>query len=770
MLPILETNANVVDAGLSIQIDQLLAKPWQASIGQRKCYDIPTPIVVVDALDECDRGSEFLEELLRVIHANQLVGIKFLVTSRPDPKIVNICKSFPPNAVCKLHEVDTANVQNDIKKYLEEALPELKDDPELELLSQRAGGLFIYATTAVRFISPLHTSYSLSEMRSHLHAMLNPGLSTSHTDGDERLLVDELYERILGVAFQSAGVRATRLRVLHTIICAESRIGIPVLADLAETDEDTVKRVVESLHAVLFVFPKDGCVYWYHASFPEFFFSRTRARISFYFHGRLLEFDAFCNGPAYHGILAQRCLSVMHKSLCFNMYDLPSSYIFDSDVPGLKASIDSTFSLSLRYASRHWAKHLVRANPAENDNGDLLCGLKDFLDNRLLFWMEAMNLIDAKNECFSLLRDAASWLESVRAPTITFKMILTLFQGKKCQLDLLGQLADAMGFSTFFAGSPASNSTPHLYISALSMWNQDSPIWRNWRGRFGFIPSILLPRSNITIPLLTIPMDGPVHCMALSSDGNQIVSGYYKVWDTKTGELRNDLRRGVWNCISIAISPDGKRLAGSWDKSVRVWDAKTGEQLRWLQGHTDEVNSVAFSPDGNRIVSGSEDKSVRIWDAITGQHLRVLQGHTSAVGSVIFAPDGNQIVSGSKDNSVRVWDARTGGQLRELQGHTDEVNSVAFSTDGGRIVSGSFDNSVRVWDAKTGEQLRKLQGHTDEVNSVAFSPDGNRIVSGSWDRSVRVWDAMTGGSYMDTQAMLTASHFCLMAAGLSPVL
>src|SRR5260221_5046054 len=116
----------------------MLAKPWKASFGQRKCYDTPTPIVVVDALDECDRGSEFLEELLRVIHANQLVGIKFLVTSRSDPKIVNICKSFPPNAVCKLHEVDTADVQNDIKKYLQEALPELKDDPELALLSQRA--------------------------------------------------------------------------------------------------------------------------------------------------------------------------------------------------------------------------------------------------------------------------------------------------------------------------------------------------------------------------------------------------------------------------------------------------------------------------------------------------------------------------------------------------------------------------------------------------------------------------------------------------------
>jgi hypothetical protein len=374
VLPVLLANSNVVDAGLQIQINQLLAKPWQASIGQRKYHDLPMPIVVVDALDECDRGSEFLEELLRAIHTNQLAGIKFLVTSRLDPKIVSLCDTFPPNAVCKLHEVKPANAQNDIEKYLREALPELKNEPELSLLSQRAGGLFIYAATAVKFISPPRSPPSVSEMRSHLQAMLKFGSSTSHPDTLERLLVDELYERILGNAFQDDRVRAARLRILHTIVCAKSSINLSVLADLASTDRGTVERVVESLHAVLFV-SKDGCVYWYHASFPDFIFSRSRARISLSLHEnrRTLEFDVFCDARAHHGVLAQRSFSVMHKSLHFNMCNLPSSYMFDSEVPGLNASIDETFSLTLRYASRQWARHLLLALPAENDTDDLLC-------------------------------------------------------------------------------------------------------------------------------------------------------------------------------------------------------------------------------------------------------------------------------------------------------------------------------------------------------------------------------------------------------------
>ena len=132
--------------------------------------------------------------------------------------------------------------------------------------------------------------------------------------------------------------------------------------------------------------------------------------------------------------------------------------------------------------------------------------------------------------------------------------------------DLRGQLTDAANFSAFFTGSPASRSTPHLYISALSVWNQDLPSWRNWRAMFGLIPSISLPAGAVTIPLVTIPMNDAASCIAFSPDGNQIVTG-------------------------------------SNDRSVRVWDANSGGQLRELQGHTDRVTSISFSGDGSQIPS-----------------------------------------------------------------------------------------------------------------------------------------------------------------------
>jgi hypothetical protein len=92
--------------------------------------------------------------------------------------------------------------------------------------------------------------------------------------------------------------------------------------------------------------------------------------------------------------------------------------MFDSEVPGLNAFIDKTFTPTLRYASRHWARHLLQAVPAKNHTDDML---RDFVCNKLLFWMEAMNLIGAKYECSSVLTDAGSSVERVRMYTTTYK-------------------------------------------------------------------------------------------------------------------------------------------------------------------------------------------------------------------------------------------------------------------------------------------------------------------------------------------------------------
>jgi WD40 repeat protein len=47
---------------------------------------------------------------------------------------------------------------------------------------------------------------------------------------------------------------------------------------------------------------------------------------------------------------------------------------------------------------------------------------------------------------------------------------------------------------------------------------------------------------------------------------------------------------------------------------VKVWDAATGQKTLSLKGHTDAVTSVALNPDGQRLASGSKENTIRVWD------------------------------------------------------------------------------------------------------------------------------------------------------------
>jgi len=110
-------------------------------------------VIVIDALDECDDPST-VQLLLKTLfeHAATL-PMKFFVASRPEYIIRDVLQILP--SVLRLHDIDESIVAADIRKYLVASFESISLSPsDIERITKRAGKLFIYASTAVRYIRP----------------------------------------------------------------------------------------------------------------------------------------------------------------------------------------------------------------------------------------------------------------------------------------------------------------------------------------------------------------------------------------------------------------------------------------------------------------------------------------------------------------------------------------------------------------------------------------------------------------------------------------
>ncbi|KAF7376779.1 WD40 repeat-like protein [Mycena sanguinolenta] len=747
----------VHDPNPKAHITELLVGPWSAAWKLERQAPF---VIVIDALDEIEdnQGTEFIKQLISSLSQRPLYGLKFFLTSRPHPDIKKSCDQL--QACFRLEEIKPSEVKEDIRCFLCEQLPHLEN--ELDPVVEESAGIFIYAATVVRHLRPPGVPLTAGQQKARLKRLRAVGFANGIT-ADEQL-VDSLYETVTREALRNPGPEVKiPQRVLYAIVTAHHPLTIQALASLVvdpseESDEaeikdnlDKVQKSIDSLYAVLYVSERDHCVYAYHKSFDDFILNRSQLAQSaaIYFPNR-----------------TQECFDILNKSLHFNICNLKSSYLLDEEDEGLQEQVATSIGSELRYACRHWAGHLTSVRHNDEHVKELAALLLDFSRLKVLFWMEAMNLLGA--DCRRPLHQAQSW--SLQ-PSLQMAHALYRVQVTK----------------------PCASGMQRLVLSWGRMEGHTDWVWS-----VAFSPDgahIVSGSGDKTVRIWDVMtgaelgrMEGHtdlVFSVAFSPDGTRIVSSSgdrtVRIWDATTSAELGRMEGHTSLILSVAFSPDGAHIvsgsgdktvriwdvtanstrivSGSGDKTMRIWDATTGAELGRMDGHTNLVSSVAFSPDGARIVSGSHDKTVRTWDAMTGAELGRMEGHNQAVYSVAFSPDSTRIASGSADETTRIWDATTGAELGRMEAHTSPVFFVAFSPDGARIVSSSGDKTVRIWDVMTGAELGRMKGHTDLVFSVAFSPDSTRIVSGSRDKTVRIWDATTSAELgrMDGHTNLVSS-------------
>lgn len=200
----------------------------------------------------------------------------------------------------------------------------------------------------------------------------------------------------------------------------------------------------------------------------------------------------------------------------------------------------------------------------------------------------------------------------------------------------------------------------------------------------------------------------PVFAVGISPDGSTLFSGCgdgtVRLWDAMTGMKKHELNSGNEIVVSLAVSSDGNTLVtGTTDANdaksgkARLWNVATGAPHGTPLPHIGPVLAVAFGPDDQTIVTGGDTHALH-WDLVTGKPRRARYAHGVPVKSVAISGDGKTILTGGKDRTARLWEEATGKLLYAPLRHAGEVRSVAFCPGTAmRVLTGGEDGSIKVW-------------------------------------------------------------------------
>ena len=405
IIPIIKNNPTLAHISLISQLENLLVNPLSGA--NISC------IIVIDALDECidnEPSSAILSVLGQFV--KKLPLVKFFITGRPEPRIrtgFRLPLLQPITQIFLLHEVDLTSVNTDIQLYLTQRLTTIAKqrsdldlpnpwphDSEIGALTEKSSGLFIFASTMVRFIEFGH-----HDPDQHLQLLLSETSSTMH---EGHAGIDSLYSQILQYAFSDIhdpGEFADIRHVLGAIVLAFNPLSRRELSAILGTPMSLISITLHYLHSV-FLVPGDESekIRIFHKSFPDFLQDNNRCT----------DTRLHIKPETYHGDIALSCLELV-KNLKRNPCSLPP-FVMNQDIQDLTELLEEKIGGAVQYACTYWTGHLG-LSPTSKDFAEKIINLALKTLQNAPPWIEVMSLQNQLGEVIHSMNSLQDWLNKV---------------------------------------------------------------------------------------------------------------------------------------------------------------------------------------------------------------------------------------------------------------------------------------------------------------------------------------------------------------------
>ena len=374
-----------------------LMNQWQKFVVQPiSMSSVTAPaLVVIDALDESG-GAHSREQILRVLAGKLPVNFRVLVTSRPLDDIRDVLDAAPHVRHLSMDDIPTVSTEHDIQLYVSTRLADPFDVAHFKTLAQKSDGLFEWARLACEYINS--AGRAGVEPMDRFKAMV---AGTSKFRRGSHLL-DDMYGCILrDIVTEGEEAVAMFRSVMGQVLASFEPLSTTALTTMrlhfpGEDGRRKVEQVIKPMGSLV-TGTTDPLtpIRPLHASFYDFLTDRARSD------------KFFVDLPSLKRNLAFASLQVMKKGLRFNICSLESSYLPNSAVLDLETRVKEFIPTELRYSCRFWGTH-VQATSFEPS---LAKEIETFFDGeRLLFWLEALALMNHLSCSLESLSSIADWL------------------------------------------------------------------------------------------------------------------------------------------------------------------------------------------------------------------------------------------------------------------------------------------------------------------------------------------------------------------------
>jgi hypothetical protein len=409
LLRVLRARPDAGQGSLCSQMEKLLVDPLKAA-------NIAT-LIVIDALDECrdeEPSSAILSVLSRCV--DRIPHVKFFITGRPEPRIrsgFRLESLRPITEVFRLHNVARSFVDHDIKLYFRTQLLAIaksrsdcnftEDWPnpsDIDVLCTKAAGLFIYASTVVKFVA-----FRYQTPTQQLERIISLPQNTAF---EGRAGIDLLYTQILeqtaadvSVVQDDGEIFSCIKTVVGAVLLVYNPLSAKALSDLLRLSN--IYPTLHSLHSLLLVpeSPEDP-IHTFHKSFPDFLTDPNRCKD-----------ERFLVKPSiHHAEILLSCLRLIKRKLKRNICNLQDFAIL-GEVKGLSTQKKDHIGDALEYACQFWTKHLLGVPSDSPCVQEVQREIDQFFATHFLHWAEALVLMGNVDIGVYALKDIEEWYTEV---------------------------------------------------------------------------------------------------------------------------------------------------------------------------------------------------------------------------------------------------------------------------------------------------------------------------------------------------------------------